>query len=171
MDDLRQFALEDELDDMIEHAAASIDDAVYSSDSVLPEDPQNEEEADPDDVLDGFGSLDTGIFLKHPTGITYHTVKNVLSGGTTTYGSDGSTYRTVENVLSDGTTTYGSDGRTYRTIKNVLSEGTTTYGSDGTTYRTMKKIFGNGTVTYGSDGSKFETTPDIFGGGSTTQEK
>ncbi len=167
MGNLREFALEDEMDDLIEQAAASVDDSVYSS-SGDGFDEQAEEVFDTDDVLDLPAPQDASPSLGRPAGTVYHTHES-LSGGLVTHGSDGSTFQTFKNVLSEGTTTHGPDG-SYQTVKNVLSGGSTTYGPNGVTYRTEKKLFGEGSVTYGSDGSKFETTPDMFGGGSTTRE-
>ena len=173
MDDLREFALEDELDELIESAADAVDDDVYSvSGDASPEpcgeaadgfDDPDDEPFDTEDGLSGGTGWESGV--------TYQTVPDLFSDGSKTYGSDGSTYKTFQNVFSEGSTTYGSDGSKYKTVKNVFSDGTTPYGSNGVTYKTVKKVFGDGSVTYGSDGSELETIPNLFGPGSTERKK
>ena len=152
MDDLREFALEDELDELIESAADEVDDDVYSVSGDASPEPCGE-------AADGFDDLDDEPF----------DMEDGLSGGTGW--ESGVTYQTVPDLFSDGSTTYGSDGSTYKTVNNVFSEGTTTYGSNGVTYKTVKKVFGEGSVTYGSDGSELETIPNLFGPGSTERKK
>ena len=152
MDDLREFALEDELDELIESAADAVDDDVYSVSGDASPEPCGE-------AADGFDDPDDEPF----------DMEDGLSGGTGW--ESGVTYQTVPDLFSDGSTTYGSDGSTYKTFQNVFSEGTTTYGSNGVTYKTVKKVFGEGSVTYGSDGSELETIPNLFGPGSTERKK
>ena len=152
MDDLREFALEDELDELIESAADAVDDDVYSVSGDASPEPCGE-------AVDGFDDPDDEPF----------DMEDGLSGGTGW--ESGVTYQTVPDLFSDGSTTYGSDGSTYKTFQNVFSEGTTTYGSNGVTYKTVKKVFGEGSVTYGSDGSELETIPNLFGPGSTERKK
>ncbi len=152
MDDLREFALEDELDELIESAADAVDDDVYSVSGDASPEPCGE-------AVDGFDDPHDEPF----------DMEDGLSGGTGW--ESGVTYQTVPDLFSDGSTTYGSDGSTYKTFQNVFSEGATTYGSDGSTYKTVKKVFGEGSVTYGSDGSELETIPNLFGPGSTERKK
>ena len=152
MDDLREFALEDELDELIESAADAVDDDVYSVSGDASPEPCGE-------AVDGFDDPHDEPF----------DMEDGLSGGTGW--ESGVTYQTVPDLFSDGSTTYGSDGSTYKTFQNVFSEGATTYGSDGSTYKTVKKVFGEGSVTYGSDGSELETIPTLFGPGSTERKK
>ena len=152
MDDLREFALEDELDELIESAADAVDDDVYSVSGDASPEPCGE-------AVDGFDDPHDEPF----------DMEDGLSGGTGW--ESGVTYQTVPDLFSDGSTTYGSDGSTYKTFQNVFSEGATTYGSDGSTYKTVKKVFGEGSVTFGSDGSELETIPNLFGPGSTERKK